>query len=53
METIIAAVVVLAVVALALWYILRSKKNGAKCIGCPDSAHCSAKSCSSCQMHKE
>ena len=53
METVIAVIIVVAVVALAIWYILKSKKNGVKCIGCPDSAHCAAKSCSNCQLHKD
>lgn len=48
MESIIAAVVIIAIVALAVRYIYKEKKSGAKCIGCPDSKTCSAKSCSSC-----
>ena len=30
----------------ALFYIIKAKKSGKKCIGCPDSASCSK--CSSC-----
>lgn len=54
METIITniiiAAVVLAIVALAVFYIIKAKKSGKKCIGCPDSASCSAKEggCSCC-----
>ena len=48
MESIIAAVIVIAIVALAVRYIYKQKKSGAKCIGCPDSKTCSAKSCGSC-----
>ena len=33
--------IVLLVVALAAWYVIRTKKNGAKCIGCPSSCNCS------------
>ena len=33
--------VVLAIVALAAWYVIRAKKNGAKCIGCPSGCDCS------------
>lgn len=37
----------------ALWYILREKKKGTKCIGCPCSAACSAKGCcNSCDRQK-
>ena len=34
----------------AAWYVWRSKKKGAKCIGCPDSQHCSGNcgNCSGC-----
>ena len=40
METIIAAVIVVVIVALAAGYIYKAKKNGKKCIGCPDSGSC-------------
>jgi hypothetical protein len=29
----------------ALFYIIRAKKNGQKCIGCPHSKTCNMKSC--------
>ena len=48
METVIAVVVVVAILALAVGYIYKAKKRGAKCIGCPDSGTCSAKGCSGC-----
>ena len=32
--------VVLGIVALALWYVIRQKKRGAKCIGCPSGCDC-------------
>ena len=48
MESVIAAVIIIAIVALAVRYIYKAKKSGAKCIGCPDSKTCSAQSCSSC-----
>lgn len=31
----------------ALFYVIRTKKRGQKCIGCPDSKKCSG-NCSSC-----
>lgn len=43
MENIIAAVVILAIVVLAARHIIKAKKNGQKCIGCPDSGCCSKK----------
>ena len=36
------------IVGLVIFYIVRSKKSGAKCIGCPHS-----KTCSSCNCGKE
>lgn len=29
------------IVGCAVWYIVRQKKNGAKCIGCPYAKNCS------------
>lgn len=37
---------VAAILVLAGWYIYRSKKQGKKCIGCPDSCACSSGNCS-------
>lgn len=56
METIITNVVIiaviLAIVALAVFYIIKAKKSGKKCIGCPDSGSCGSKKgeggCSCC-----
>lgn len=39
--------VVMLLVGASAWYVIRQKKNGAKCIGCPDSKTCSGK-CSGC-----
>lgn len=52
MENYIAIGVILLIVGLAAWYIIRAKKKGKKCIGCPDGC-CSSKdncngSCSCC-----
>ena len=54
--------IVLLIVGLAAWYVIRAKKNGAKCIGCPsggcncpkasgDGSSCSC--CSGCGGHGE
>lgn len=37
--------VVLALVAAVAAYIIRAKKKGQKCIGCPYSKECSSKGC--------
>lgn len=39
--------VILAIVGGAVAYIVKEKKKGVKCIGCPDSAVCSGQ-CSGC-----
>ena len=39
--------VVAVILGLAAWFVIRSKKRGRKCIGCPDPSHCSG-NCSSC-----
>ncbi len=33
--------VLAAVLGLAIWSVYKAKKNGKKCIGCPDSGSCS------------
>ncbi len=37
---IIATIAIVLIIALALFYIIRAKKNGQKCIGCPYSKTC-------------
>ena len=46
---VIAAVVVIA--ALAAGYIIRAKRRGKKCIGCPSGGSCSG-SCTGCDCEK-
>lgn len=48
MENIIAIIVILAIVVFAAQYIIRAKKRGQKCIGCPHSGHCGKNNGSSC-----
>jgi len=52
MIDIIAFIILVIVLAAAGGYVYNAKKNGQKCIGCPDSRACSAKtnasSCSGC-----
>ena len=40
LEEIIAIVAVVLVIGGAVAYIIKAKKSGRKCIGCPDSASC-------------
>ena len=45
MKDVIIIAVVLAVVAAAAAYVIRAKKKGQKCIGCPYSKECASKGC--------
>ncbi len=46
-ETILVIAVVVLIVGGALAYVIRSKKRGVKCVGCPHSKECgSCKGCS-------
>ncbi len=44
----IALAVVVIIVAAAVIYLIRQKKSGVKCIGCPHANMCSSKSHCSC-----
>ena len=47
MKDIILVVVVLLILGLAVLYIVRAKKKGVKCIGCPSGSTCSG-NCGGC-----
>ena len=63
MEKFIVIAIVLLIVGGAMAYIIKAKKSGKKCIGCPDSCSCSSKgkgqeaggcgSCCNCNLEKE
>ena len=40
MENIILIAVLVLIVGLAAWYVIKAKKSGRKCIGCPDGKTC-------------
>lgn len=40
MKDLIAIIVIAAILLLAIGYIVKAKKNGAKCIGCPSGGIC-------------
>lgn len=61
---IIAIVAIVLVIGGAIAYIIKAKKSGKKCIGCPDSCSCDTKkqssengggcgSCGACHCHEE
>lgn len=45
MENLIIIIAVILVVGFALFYIIKAKKSGKKCIGCPNADSCPSKSC--------
>jgi len=45
-DDIIAAAIVVLLVGGAVAYIIKAKRSGQKCIGCPDSKTCSSGGCS-------
>ena len=47
MANVLIAVILLAIVGLAARYVVKAKKSGRKCIGCPDGCSC-GKDGSSC-----
>lgn len=52
MKTAIAVAVILLILGLAGFYVYRAKKNGQKCIGCPDSKTCNG-NCHGCNCNCE
>lgn len=47
-DDIIALLVIVLVLGGAVFYIVKAKKRGVKCIGCPNGSTCGAKNCSGC-----
>lgn len=53
MANIIVAVVLVVAVGAAARYIIKSKRSGKKCIGCPDSSTCGSGCCACCDTEKK
>ncbi len=45
MENVIVVLILVAIVLGIIWYLVRAKRKGEKCIGCPYAKNCSEKSC--------
>ena len=46
--------IIILVVGAAIFYIIREKKKGKRCIGCPYASSCSSQGgCSSCESKKD
>ena len=48
MKNLIVILAILIIIGLALTYIIRQKKNGVKCIGCPSGKSCISKQDGNC-----
>ena len=48
MKDILIVAVLVVVIGLAAWYLIRAKKKGVKCIGCPSGASCGKSGCGGC-----
>ncbi len=62
MDNFIVIAIIVVILALAIFYIVRAKKNGVKCIGCPDAKTCQSRAkgcggccsnCSGCSLNKD
>ena len=52
MENIIIIALVILIVTLAVTYVYKEKKNGKKCIGCPEGGKCTSGDCCNCHIEK-
>lgn len=43
MKNLIASIILIIIIACAIYYIVKQKKEGVKCIGCPYSGNCPSK----------
>ncbi len=43
MENITIILIIILIIGSIIWYLLRQKKKGVKCIGCPYAGQCSGK----------
>lgn len=53
MESIVIAIIILVIVGPAAAYVIKEKKAGKKCIGCPYSNECSAKNKCGCDKNSD
>ena len=53
MGEIIAIVIIAVIVGGAIFYVIKAKKSGKKCIGCPDGCSCNGSCSGSCSTKQE
>lgn len=53
MENAIVIFILIALVAGIVWYLIRAKKRGEACIGCPYAKQCGSKDKGGCSCHSD
>lgn len=53
MEDIIVIAIIVVIVGLAAFYVIKQKKKGKKCIGCPYGSSCGSKNNCNCNSNKK
>ena len=48
MKDVLIIAVLVVIIGLAAWYMIRAKKKGVKCIGCPEGSKCGQSACAGC-----
>ncbi|MDE6406114.1 MAG: FeoB-associated Cys-rich membrane protein [Lachnospiraceae bacterium] len=51
MTNLVVAGILLVIIGAAAAFLVKAKKSGARCIGCPDSGHCCGKGGADCGCH--
>lgn len=49
MENVIVILILAAITAGIIWYLVRAKRRGVKCVGCPYAKNCGSGCCGGCQ----
>ena len=53
MENVVVILILVAIASAIVWYLVRAKKRGEKCIGCPYAKQCGGKCNGGCNNKKE
>ena len=53
MENVIVVLILVAIAAGIIWYLVRAKKRGEKCVGCPYAKQCGSKCNGGCSAKSD
>ena len=53
MENVIVVLILVAIAAGIIWYLIRAKKRGEKCVGCPYAKQCGSKCSGGCSSKSD